>query len=214
MIGSGKRNNKTLVDERHFLARLLRHDEQAFCELIQRHHSAMLNLARAIVGEVFAEDVVQDTWVAVYNALPRFEARSSLKTWILTITTNEARARLRRDSRLTSLDELDGDTPGSYLDQQHFRSSGHWQTPVPHWGNESPEALLEEKQLQHCITHTLNALPPLQKAVFLLRDVEQESFEDICKILQVSSANVRVLLHRARLTLMQMIDRYQETGQC
>lgn len=205
---------KTSADEAAFIARLLSHDEQAFSELIKGHHRLMLSVARAIVGDTFAEDVVQDAWTSVYTALPRFEARSSLKTWILTIVSNEARARLRRESRMTSLDELDGEEPGSYLDQQHFRSNGHWQTPVPQWGNESPELLLEEKQLQRCIAKTLKILPPLQKAAFLLRDVEQQSFDEICSILQVSSANVRVLVHRARLTLMQMIDRYQETGQC
>lgn len=207
---------KTTVaeEETGFIARLLAHDEEAFRELIQRHHRLMLSVARAIVGDTFAEDVVQDAWTSVYTALPRFEGRSSLKTWILTIVSNEARGRLRRESRMTSLNELDGEEPGSYLDQQHFRNNGHWQTPAPQWGNESPELLLQEKQLQHCIAKTLNVLPPLQKAAFLLRDVEQQPFDEICNILQVSSANVRVLLHRARLTLMQMIDRYQETGQC
>lgn len=205
---------KTSLVETDLVNRLLQGDQHAFRELIKQHHRLMLSVARAIVGDAFAEDVVQDAWTAVYTALPRFEGRSALKTWILTIVANEARARLRRDSRMTSLNELDGEEPGSYLDQQHFRSNGHWQTPVPQWGNESPEALLEEKQLQHCIAKTLNILPPLQKAAFLLRDVEQQPFDDICTLLNVSSANVRVLLHRARLTLMQMIDRYQETGTC
>ena len=73
---------------------------------------------------------------------------------------------------------------------------------------------MEEKQLQRCIAKTLTLLPPAQKAAFILRDVEQQSFEDICALLNVSAANVRVLVHRARLTLMQVIDRYQETGSC
>jgi RNA polymerase sigma-70 factor (ECF subfamily) len=82
------------------------------------------------------------------------------------------------------------------------------------WSCESPEELLEETQLQHCINKTLSILPPAQKAAFILREMEQEPFEVICEVLQVSAANVRVLVHRARLTLMQMIDRYQETGSC
>ena len=80
------------------------------------------------------------------------------------------------------------------------------------WHIESPEQLLEEKQLQHCINKTLSILPPAQKAAFLLRDIEPQSFEEICETLQVSTANVRVLVHRARLTLMQGIDHCQETG--
>lgn len=206
-------NNKT-ADDKALIERLLARDEQAFCELIKNYQRVMLTVARAIIGDAFAEDVVQEAWASVYSALPRFEGRSSLKTWILTIVSNEAKARLRRESRMVSLDALDGETPGSYLDAANFQADGHWQHPPAQWNNESPDALLEERQLQLCIANTLNLLPPLQKAAFLLRDVEQQSFDEICTILQVSAANARVLVHRARLHLMQVIDRYQETGEC
>lgn len=189
-------------------------DEKAFCELISHYQRIMLNIARAIIGDAFAEDVVQEAWTSIYLALPHFERRSSLKTWMLTIVSNEAKSRLRRESRNISLEVLDGETSGSYLDHANFKPDGHWRNPAAQWHNESPDALLEEKQLQLCINKTLNLLPPLQKAAFLLRDVEQQSFEDISNMLQVSTVNVRVLLHRARLSLMQVIDRYQETGQC
>lgn len=203
-----------LTDESELIAQLVRGDDQAFRELIALHHSVMLHIARAIVGDTFADDVVQEAWVSVYKNIATFERRSSLKTWLLTIVSNQAKARLRKESRQLSLDQLDGETPGSYLDGSHFKSDGHWQQAVPQWNIESPDALLEEQQLQCCITHTLNRLPPAQKAAFILRDIEQQSFEDICNILAVSAANVRVLVHRARLTLMQVIDRYQETGTC
>jgi RNA polymerase sigma-70 factor (ECF subfamily) len=202
------------TDESELIAQLVRGDDQAFRELIAQHHSVMLHIARAIVGDTFADDVVQEAWVSVYKNIATFERRSSLKTWLLTIVSNQAKARLRKESRQISLDQLDGETPGSYLDGTHFKTNGHWQQPVPQWNIESPDALLEEQQLQHCITHTLNLLPPAQKAAFILRDIEQQSFDDICTILAVSAANIRVLVHRARLTLMQVIDRYQETGSC
>lgn len=202
------------TDDALLIVRLLNRDEKAFCDLISRYQRLMLSIARAIIGDAFAEDVVQEAWASIYTALPRFERRSSLKTWMLTIVSNEAKSRLRRESRTVSLEALDDETPGSYLDSANFKTDGHWQHPTAQWHNESPDALLEEKQLQLCIAKALNLLPPLQKAAFLLRDVEQQSFEDICIILQVSSANVRVLLHRARLSLMQVIDRYQETGEC
>lgn len=193
---------------------LIAGDEQAFCALINQHHGLMLTISRAIIGDAFAEDVVQDAWLAVHKHIGNFERRSSLKTWIITIVSNEAKSRLRREARQVSLEQLDDDTPGSYLDGNNFKTDGHWKNPIPHWDNESPEALLEEKQLQKCITKALSLLPPLQKAAFILRDMEEQSFEDICNILQISASNVRVLVHRARLALMQVIDHYQETGTC
>src|SRR6478609_7387244 len=119
-----------------------------------------LRISRAIVGDAFAEDAVQDAWIAIHKNIAQFEQRSSLKTWILTITSNEAKARLRRESRKISLDELDGEAPGSYLDNAQFKSDGHWNSAIPIWRSESPDALMEEKQLQHCINKTLNILPP------------------------------------------------------
>lgn len=204
----------TSPDESELIAKLIRGDDLAFRQLIALHHSLMLHIARAIVGDTFADDVVQEAWVSVYKNIANFEQRSSLKTWVLTIVSNQAKARLRKESRQVSLDQLDGETLGSYLDGANFKPDGHWQQSVPQWNIESPDALLEEQQLQHCINRTLNLLPPAQKAAFILRDIEQQSFEDICNILAVSAANVRVLVHRARLTLMQVIDRYQETGSC
>lgn len=200
-------------DEQALIVALVAGKDSAFCHLINLYQPLMLTVARAIAGNTFAEDIVQEAWVAVYKSIAKFERRSSLKTWIMTIVSNEAKARLRRESRQVSLDELDGDIPGSYLDGSKFKADGHWQS-VPKWNQDSPEALLSEAQLQSCINKTLRLLPAAQKAAFMLRDIEQQSFEDICNILQVSAVNVRVLVHRARLVLMQVIDRYQETGTC
>lgn len=202
------------MDEGLLIKQLIAGEDSAFRQLIAQHHSLMLNIARAIIGDAFADEVVQEAWVSVYKNIASFERRSSLKTWLMTIVSNQAKARLRKESRQVSLEQLDGDTPGSYLDGSHFHTNGHWAQPTPRWNNESPEALLEEKQLQRCIAKTLTLLPHAQKTAFILRDVEQQSFEDICSLLNVSAANARVLVHRARLTLMQVIDRYQETGTC
>jgi RNA polymerase sigma-70 factor (ECF subfamily) len=202
------------MDESELITQLANGNDRAFRQVIAQHHALMLNIARAIVGDTFADDVVQESWVCVYNNIANFERRSSLKTWLLTIVSNQAKTRLRKESRQVSLDQLDGEVPGSYLDETHFKADGHWQRPTPQWSIESPDALLEEQQLQHCINRALTLLPSAQKAAFILRDIEQQSFEDICSILSVSAANVRVLVHRARLTLMQVIDRYQETGSC
>jgi RNA polymerase sigma-70 factor (ECF subfamily) len=195
---SNRMTTTTSTDESELIAQLIHGDDQAFRHVIALHHSLMLNIARAIAGDIFADDIVQEAWVSVYKNIANFERRSSLKTWLLTIVSNQAKARLRKESRQVSLEQLDGEATGSYLDGANFKADGHWQQSIP----------------QHCINRTLNLLPPAQKAAFILRDIEQQSFEDICSILAVSAANVRVLVHRARLTLMQVIDRYQETGSC
>src|SRR5690606_3444565 len=126
--------------------------------------------------------------------------------------SNTAKTRLRKVQRHQHLEISEG--PHTAIDDNQFRADAHWRAGPAHWHLESTEALLVEVQLGRCMDTTLLRLPPLQKAVFLLRDVEHQSFDEICPLLAISPANARVLIHRARLTFMQMIDRYQETGQC
>lgn len=201
-------------DESTLIDALIKGSDLAFAQLIRQHQSTMLSLARSIAGDAFADDVVQEAWMSVYSNIANFERRSSLKTWLFRIVSNLATTRLRKESRKISLEQLDGESPGSYLDSTNFREDGHWKNPVSTWRTESPDELLEEQQLKHCIHKTLDRLPDTQKTVFLLREIEQVTSEEICELLNISAANVRVLLHRARLQLMQMIGRYQETGSC
>jgi RNA polymerase sigma-70 factor, ECF subfamily len=201
-------------DEADWINELIKGNDAAFAQLIRQHNATMLYLARSIVGDIFAEDVVQEAWITVYAKIAGFERRSSLKTWLFRIVSNLATTKLRKESRKISLEQLDGEIPGSYLDESRFQDNGHWKGEIGKWRIESPDELLEEQQLKQCIHKTLAKLPDLQKTVFLLREIEQIAFEEICEILNISAANVRVLLHRARLQLMQMIDHYQETGSC
>jgi len=195
-------------------------DRAAFTRLVTRHHGRLLVVARAIVGAVWADEVVQETWIAVHRALPKFEGRSSLQTWLYTIVRNEARTRLGKEARYVALDShrlaQDGHTHEDTLRalSLEFKSDGHWQHAPADWHTESPLALLEHAQLQRCIDSALSRLSDDQRAVFTLRDLQQMELQDICNILDLSSSNVRVLLHRARLSLLQVIDRYQETGSC
>jgi RNA polymerase sigma-70 factor (ECF subfamily) len=206
-------SDKQKIQENIDLAALRKQDHLAFECLVEKYHRQMIIVARAIIGDSLAEEVVQEAWLSIYHALPSFEGRSSLKTWIYTIVSNQAKTRLRKESRTVNMNDMEEDIP-AYLKKENFQSSGHWVTPPPLWDSESPEELLENEQLQRCIEKTLELLPALQKSVFLLRDIEQQSLEEICNMLQIANSNVRVLLHRARLKLMQVIDRYQETGQC
>ncbi len=204
--------NQSLASfESELLPRLLQQDEESFNRLVETYYGSMLALSRTIVGEAFADEVVQEAWVSVYRALPRFEGRSSLKTWILRITANEARTRLRKESRTVSLEQF---SDGDGVLGGRFDNRGGWKQPPAAWHEEDPEALLINREMGECIEQTLHQLPEMQQAVFVLKDLEGSSFDDICNILDVSSSNARVLLHRARVRLFGQIEHFQETGQC
>lgn len=198
--------------EAGFLAELQTGDQQAFAQLVRKYHSQLQVVARAIIGPSLAEEVVQEAWVSAYKAIAKFEGRSSLKTWLYTIVSNGAKSRLRKESRQVRF--RDEEEQESYLSGERFASDGHWSAPPSNWDMDTPEQLLQEEQLQACIEKTLLLLPPQQKAAFTLRDIEQQDLEQICNILDTSNSNTRVLLHRARLKLMQVVDRYRETGEC
>jgi RNA polymerase sigma-70 factor (ECF subfamily) len=200
------------VDDQQFITRLKARDNLAFKELINRYHQKLLIVARAIAGDIFAEDIAQDAWTSIYKAIEKFEGRSSLSTWMIQIVSNEAKSRLRREKRHSNFGDINEVRPE--IDAECFNDSGHWVNPPSHWDINTPELMLQEDQLRHCIEHTLTLLPENQKAVFLLRDVEQASLEEIADLLTLSEANVRVILHRARLQLMKIINHYQETGEC
>jgi RNA polymerase sigma-70 factor (ECF subfamily) len=209
---ASERAAKNRAAEAIFLAQLQTGDQQAFSELVRKYHSQLQIVARAIIGPSLAEEVVQEAWVSAYKAIYKFEGRSSLKTWLYTIVSNGAKTRLRKESRQVRF--RDDDEQESYLSGEHFASDGHWSNPPVNWDMNTPEQLLQEEQLQACIEKTLLLLSPQQKAAFTLRDIEQQPLGDICNILDTSNSNIRVLLHRARLKLMQVVDRYRETGKC
>ena len=198
--------------EAELLPKLRNGDKASFNRLVEAYYGPMLALARSIVGEAIADEVVQEAWLSVYKALAKFEGRSSLKTWILRITANEAKSRLRRESRKLSLEAISGgDTdilPG------RFQDDGHWSIPPTSWHDESPDALLTNQEMGDCIELTLNRLPELQQAVFNLKELDNHSFDEICNILEISASNARVLLHRARVSLYGKIEHFQESGEC
>lgn len=200
------------VNEQDLIARLKTGDNNAFKHLISTYHLKLVIVARAIVGDVFAEDVTQEAWTSIYKAIGNFEGRASLSTWMIQIVSNEAKSRLRREKRHSSFGDINEVRPE--IASENFDDKGHWVNPPSHWDINTPELMLQEDQLKHCIEHTLTILPENQKAVFLLRDVEQRNLEDIAELLSLSEANVRVILHRARLQLMKIINHYQETGEC
>ncbi|MBD3634243.1 MAG: sigma-70 family RNA polymerase sigma factor [Methylophaga sp.] len=194
------------LDEKALIAKLIEGDAAAFDYVVGRYHSIMLSVARAIIGEAFADEVVQEAWVSAIKALPRFEGRASLKTWLLQITSNGAKTRLRRESRQLSLDDGWQAEPDEKFDKR-----GHRIDDVLPWNMETPDALLENDQLRQVIENTFQKLPPHQRAVLTMADIEGLEMTEICNILDISSSNARVLLHRARTTLHHSIEKYQES---
>lgn len=194
------------LKESQLIELLLQGDASAFDYVVQKYHSLMVSVARAIVGEAFADEIVQEAWISAIKALPKFEQRSSLKTWLLLITSNGAKSRLRKESRQISLDDGWESVPADKFDHR-----GHRYDDVLPWEQDTPEALLENKQLQHVIEASFQNLPANQRAVLTMYDMEGIEMTEICNILDISASNARVLLHRARTTLHHSIEQYRES---
>jgi RNA polymerase sigma-70 factor, ECF subfamily len=183
------------------LARLRAGEEDAFVALVNRHHGALLRLARTFVSsDAIAEEVVQDTWLAALRGLDRFEGRSSFKTWLLQILVNRARSTGVREHRSVAV----GDA-GPVVDRARFDASGAWMSPPQHWVQDSDDRLLAEG-LAPQIQMTLDELPPRQREVVLLRDVDGLSSQEVCEVLDISEGNQRVLLHRGRSRLRESLE--------
>jgi len=204
------------VDDWHLIELLRSGDEAAFVSLIESYHTPMLRLATVFVTRpMVAEEVVQETWMAVLEGLPRFEGRSSLKTWIFRILTNRAKTRAVREGRSVPFasfaDEfLNSDEPA--VEPDRFRPpgtmwAGGWITfPAPWEG--LPEERLLSKETRACLEKAIEALPATQREIITLRDVEGWSSEETCSLLGISEGNQRVLLHRARSKVRGVLERY------
>jgi len=200
-----------LMSEAELIQGLLASHETAFRHAVKLFQRPMRQLASSICGDSIADEVVQEAWLSAISALPKFEARSSLKTWLLRITANEAKSRLRRENRLTSLDALVAEDEGFI---NRFDEHGHWSTFPSDWHTGGPAELLSRDQLKSCLELMIQSLPDMQSATIQLKEQQNFSLKEICNILEVSESNVRVLLHRARQQVYQCIEHFQNTGEC
>jgi RNA polymerase sigma-70 factor, ECF subfamily len=195
------------ADDARLVERLRAGDESAFAELVRTHHSSLLRVARLFVPTAaLAEDVVGETWLGVVKGIDRFEGRSSLKTWIFRILTNIAKTRGQRESRslpFSSLEDADG-TFEPAVESGRFTPVGHWADPPRAW----PEERLISRETLEVIEDAIESLPPAQRAVISLRDVEGWDAEEVRNALELSETNQRVLLHRARAKVRRALDGY------
>lgn len=192
----------------------------AFDELVTRHHGALIRMAMGYVADrEVAEEVVQDTWMAVIEGFARFEGRSSLRTWIFGIMIHKAKDRGVREKRhttFTSFESIDDDCDET-IDPSRFHQSGewagHWAFPPQPWDDQTPEKLLASQQAVDVMNRVITALPRTLQDVLILRDIEGVGSKEICEILKITETNLHVRLHRARERVRQAVEIYVEGRQ-
>lgn len=200
-------------DEAALVARLRQRDERAFAAIVDGYSPAMLRVARSYVrSHELAEDVVQETWIGVVKGLSGFQGRSSLRTWIFTVLINTAKKRGQREhqeqkARLP-IDE------GVTVDPRRFNPAGgqwpgHWRDgALPQPFPVTPEDSALRRELLAVAREELDKVPQRQRIVVTLRDIIGMESEEVCKLLAITPANQRVLLHRGRAAIRQALENY------
>ena len=175
-------------------------DEEAFVTLVGRYHEPMVRLARSMVSShAVAEEAVQDTWLGVVRGIERFEGRSSIKTWLFRILVNRARTAGAREERSVPMEAAHAVDPVS------FDADGQWADPVERWRQELDDRL-DAADWAPILRAALERLPARQRTVVVLRDVEGLSSDEVCTVLGISAGNQRILLHRGRSRMREMLD--------
>ncbi len=191
-------------DPGDLVARLARGDRQAFEGLFRQYNPGMLRFAGAILGSrAQAEEVVQDAWLAILTGIADYQGRGTLAAWMFTILRNKARTRAAREGRSVSLDTGPG---GSMEDGAAFDTAGQWRHLPALWTDITPERITGDRELLDRVNRAIDSLPAAQRAVLTLKVMHDVATPEICRILDLTEANMRVLLHRARHGLRRKLD--------
>jgi RNA polymerase sigma-70 factor (ECF subfamily) len=205
-----------LGDDAAIVSGLCAGDDAVFTALINRYHTSFVRVAHSIVHDrMAAEDVAQETWLAVLRGIDGFQQRSSLRTWLYRILVNIARARARTDRRMVPLggwndgdgDELDEEP----IDRPDISGPARWRSVTSH-PDEDPEACVTLNETAAVVRRALVTLPPRQRAVVEMRDLQGFTAEEVSELFGISPGNQRVLLHRARLKLRDALRPYVSVG--
>lgn len=203
----------TVASETELIERLRVGDEAAFVWLVDAYSPALKRLALAFVSrDALAEEVVQETWLAVLTGIARFERRSSLKTWLFKILTNRAKTRAVRERRIVRFSDLEADNepavdPDRFLPASDPSYPGHWATPPYQWASLAEDAVIGRETIE-VLRHAFEKLPRAQRVVVAMRDVHGWLASDVCAALDLTEANQRVLLHRGRSRLRTALEKY------
>lgn len=199
------------MDQAELLRRLRARDEQTFATLVRDWSPSMLRLVRTYVADrAAAEEVVQEAWLGVLQGIDRFEGRSSLKTWVYRILVNRAMTKGAREARSVpfatlAADEAAADEPA--VDPSRFTREGGWASPPRRW-QDQPELALRSAETLEAVRAAIGTLPPMQRLVITMRDLDGFDAEETRNALAISETNQRVLLHRARARVRAALERH------
>jgi RNA polymerase sigma-70 factor, ECF subfamily len=205
-------------DDEQLLLALRRRDEQAFTTLVDRYHARLVRLASLFVAnQAVAEEVAQETWIGVLQGIDRFEGRSSFRTWLFRILTNQAKRRGQREARsipFAAFSQADVDDGEPAVAPERFLPAGdewagHWVSYPQNW-RELPEEEFLSQETRALVQQAIAALPMNQRMVITLRDVEGFPSAEVCNALAISETYQRVLLHRARSKVRGQLEQYLE----
>ncbi len=215
------RSITTRARERELVSRLRQGDESAFAELLDAYTPALTSVALRYVGSrAVADEVVQEAWLRMLRGIREFEQRSSLKTWLFGILTNVARWRSRHERRSVPFSCVGGRSdaedeatvdPERFVDAAEHRWQGHWAAAPSDWDTVPEHRLLASETLSS-VREAIHQLPERQRQVITLRDVEGWSADEVCISLELSEANQRVLLHRARAKVRAVLEDELDEG--
>lgn len=201
------------ADDRRIIAGLRAGDETTFVELLDTYQGSLVRVAmRYVPSRAVAEEVVQDTWIAVIEGIDRFEGRSTLKTWLYKILIYQSRARGERERRTIPMSALVDDDSTPSVPTERFRGSdalwaGHWAAPPQRWDGDTEDRLLAG-EARALIDAVIANMPSAQREVIVLRDLSHFSAAEVCDLLDVTESNQRVLLHRARSRVRAALELY------
>ncbi len=201
------------ADEAALIAALREGDEHTYARLVDQHTASLLRVARGYVASrEIAEEVVQETWIALVKGIDKFEGRSSLRTWLFTVMINIAKARGIRERR--DADATVAAYTGGTVDPARFRDAGelwhgHWKdSEAPSPFPDTPEGSVLGGELLAIARAELDKLPERQRVVVTMRDMLGFDSREVCDLLDISVANQRVLLHRGRAAVRQALEDY------
>jgi len=211
-----RRSPCLMNDEGRLVAQLRAGEEEAFEVIVTHYQNTLIRMAmRYVANRATAEEVVQETWIAVMSGLNRFEGRSSFYAWVCAILIHKAKDRGIREKRqqVFSRFESETDTWSGEADSSRFSPRGEWPVPAGFsqhlWDDRTPEKLLASKQATACMWHAIETLPILQQEVLILRDIHGIHTKEVCRQLKISETNFYVRLHRARERVKMAVEATQ-----
>lgn len=181
-------------DEAQMIASILAGNTHEFHRLIQPYERSVYSMALSLLqNEADAEDAAQEAFLKAFRNLGKFRGDAKFSTWLISITLNEARSRLRqkKTAKTDSLDELN--------------EGGHVSPALLRDWREIPSEILDREEVRAMLQHAITDLPVIYREIFLLRDFEELSVNQSAEVLGISVAAAKVRLHRARMMLQKIL---------